>query len=142
MTQRQSFILAALSTAKGASFSPVQIQKFFFLLDKNLGQDVGAPHFDFKPYNYGPFDTTVYRELENLASEGLIDIQVSGSWRTYRLSTNAQPEADKGFAQFSKSAQDYIKRASDFVRSLSFSELVSAIYKAYPKMRQRSVFQE
>jgi hypothetical protein len=38
-------------------------------------------------------------------------------------------------------ARDYIDRESIFVRSLSFPELVAAIYKAYPEMRANSVFQ-
>ena len=37
---------------------------------------------------------------------------------------------------------DYIKRASEFVRSLSFSDLVSAVYKAYPEMKANSVFRD
>jgi len=39
-------------------------------------------------------------------------------------------------------AKDYIGRVSQFVRSLPFAELVSAIYTAYPEMRQNSVFQK
>jgi hypothetical protein len=37
--------------------------------------------------------------------------------------------------------KNYIIQLSEFVRSLSFSALVSAIYKAYPAMRANSVFQ-
>jgi hypothetical protein len=40
-----------------------------------------------------------------------------------------------------KKAIAYIRQASEFVRSLSFTQLVSAIYKAYPEMRENSVFQ-
>ena len=34
----------------------------------------------------------------------------------------------------------YIKEVSKFVRALSFADLVSAIYKAYPEMKANSVF--
>jgi hypothetical protein len=33
-----------------------------------------------------------------------------------------------------------IKILSEFVRKLSFSELVSAIYKEYPEMKKYSIF--
>ena len=38
-------------------------------------------------------------------------------------------------------AIDYIRTVSTFVRSLTFTQLVAAIYRAYPAMRERSVFQ-
>lgn len=51
-------------------------------------------------------------------------------------------EAVRILRQLPPKAQTYIERVSTFVRGLSFTQLVSAIYKAYPEMRANSVFQE
>ena len=56
---RKEVVLAALAPAKHAPHSPVQVQKLIFLIDRNIPREVGGPHFDFQPYNYGPFDKAV-----------------------------------------------------------------------------------
>ena len=78
LTPRQRIMLGALATARGGKFAPVQIQKLFFLIDENLADRIGGPYFAFEPYDYGPFDKSVYRELEALAIAGLVAIDQSG----------------------------------------------------------------
>lgn len=138
--QRHEYVLAALSAAKQASLTPVQIQKMFFLMDKQVSQATGGPYFDFQPYDYGPFDRSVYDELEKLSREQLAEVIQLGRVREYRLTDRGQELGDGYFAQFPKKAQSYCERVVEFVRSLSFSELVRAIYKAYPEMAANSVF--
>src|SRR3990170_341850 len=82
MTRRE-VVLAALAAGDGASYSPVQIQKMLFLLDKNVAKALRSPHFHFKPYNYGPFDSAVYGEIEVLARENLAVIQPHLTWCLY-----------------------------------------------------------
>lgn len=139
---RHALILAALSPSKGQPFTPVQVQKLFFLLDKNISTSINGPHFNFQPYNYGPFDHQVYSSLETLASEGLVTIATDGRWRDYRLSPKGQVEGERLLAGLPTKVRGYIEQVSTFVRSLSFMELVAAIYKAYPEMRANSVFQD
>ena len=135
--------LAALAPGVGVPHSPVQVQKLLFLIDRNLSVLLVGPTFDFKPFHYGPFDRAVYAILEDLAEQGLVEItQGQGNWRDYRLTTAGQSRAAQVVDGLEERAQRYIQRASAFVRSLSFPELVSAIYKAYPEMRVHSVFQE
>jgi len=133
-------VLAALQPAEGAPYSPVQVQKLLFLLDREISQLTGGPHFDFVPYNYGPFDKRVYRVLDELDDRGLVTIRSDGPQRTYALTPKGQTTADEIFHALPEPAQEYIRRASDFVRRLTFTQLVSAIYKSYPDMQANSVF--
>ena len=64
------YVLAVLSTAGGAEWTPVQLQKIFFLLDQTIGPALGGPKFNFEPYDYGPFDAEVYRRVEALQATG------------------------------------------------------------------------
>jgi uncharacterized protein len=141
MTKRQNIVLAGLAPARGAGHSPVQVQKLFFLLDREIPTYIGGPLFDFKAYNYGPFDKRVYAELDALAVDGHVELIPKGKWHEYRLTSAGQAIGDSVLVQLPKVPRDYIETASAFVRSLSFPALVSAIYKAYPDMRANSIFQ-
>jgi hypothetical protein len=140
---REDVALAALAPAGGRAHTPVQVQKLLFLLEENIPEDLGGPHYRFEPYHYGPFDKGVYQALDSLARKGLVEIVTgSGNWRDYRLTPEGQARGQMILERLEPRASDYIRRVSEFVRKLSFSELVSAVYKAYPKMRARSVFQD
>jgi len=139
---RKQIVLAGLYPSNQQYHSPVQVQKLFFLLDRNIPKLIDGPHFEFKPYNYGPFDHQVYRVLEELESEGMVEIFSAGYRNNYRLTIEGQHKANEIFDNLDPEAKDFISRISEFVLSLSFSSLVSAIYKAYPEMRENSVFQE
>jgi uncharacterized protein YwgA len=139
---RDETVLAALAAGRGAVHTPVQVQKLLFLLERNLGDTIGT-HFSFQPYHYGPFDQNVYNTLETLAARGFVEIvqELGDRWRSYRLTREGQQAGDDALACLHEQARIYAGRLSDFVRSLSFSELVSAVYAKYPEMRANSVFQ-
>jgi len=140
---KSAIVLAALAPAEGAAFSPVQVQKLLFLIDKNIADKVGGPYFNFQPYDYGPFDASVYGVLNDLSSRELVQVlDVPGrKWKQYMLTESGQTE---GMAQLNAindvKIRRYIMEISTFVRKLSFPQLVSAIYKAYPDMKVNSVF--
>lgn len=137
---RQSVVLAALAPGGSGSFSPVQVQKILFLLDRNASGQLGGPHFDFRPYDYGPFDSSVYREIEKLASSGFAVIDPTGPYKTYRLTDAGEAEGRRVLDSLAPEIRDYIERVVAFVRGSSFSRLVSSIYEAYPEMAANSVF--
>lgn len=139
---KEEVILAAMSPAKGAPFSPVQIQKLLFLIDRNIAEYVGGPHFNFQPYSYGPFDKEVYMTLEILADKGEVFIDTDGRYRKYRLTVTGQQRGEQIFASLPPNIQEYLTELSGFVRGLTFTQLVAAIYKEYPEMRRNSVFQD
>ena len=140
---RSEYVLAVLASCEAGSLSPVQVQKLFFLLDKNAAHLVSGPHFDFQPWDYGPFDRAVYNVLESLEPQGMVDIveDVSPRSRTYRITALGLQRGSELAARLEEGATDYIRRLSDWIRGLSFAQLVSAVYAAYPDMKARSVFQ-
>ena len=138
MTKRE-VVIAALAPAQGKQHSPVQVQKLLFLLDREASHLLGGPHFNFAPYNYGPFDKAVYQVLAELDSNESITIRSSGGQRTYALTPMGQKEGDHLLSELSEAVRDYIQHASTFVLKLNFSQLVSSIYKAYPDMGENSI---
>jgi len=138
---KREIILVAFAPANGAGHTPVQVQKLLFLIDREIPKLVGGPHYDFQPYDYGPFDSSLYDELSVLASEGYVEIIPEETWSSYRLTGKGQQQGNKLLNSLSTKAREFITNSSVFVRALSFAQLVSAIYKAYPEMKANSVFQ-
>jgi hypothetical protein len=134
-----------LSLAEGAPFTPVQIQKAMFLAsDKVPGAFDRYSRYDFQPYDYGPFDWQVYADVEELERRGLAQInqQPGTRWRTYAATQRGVMEGRCLARQLSEDQHTLLTRIVQLVRSLSFNDLVSAIYRAYPGMRERSVFRD
>jgi uncharacterized protein YwgA len=138
---RREIILAAFAPANGSGHTPVQVQKLLFLVDREIPKLVGGPYYDFEPYNYGPFDVTVYDELLGLENDGYVEIIPEQTWSSYRLTQKGQQEGNKLLSRLDTKARDFITNSSAFVHALSFTQLVAAIYKAYPEMKANSVFQ-
>lgn len=139
--KKQNLVLAAFAAEKESSFTPVQVQKMFFLIDENISEFLGGKHFDFAPYNYGPFDKSVYKVLEKLNLSGDVSISRVGNLKIYKSTSAGYEKGVDLLENLPQEARDYIKKTSEFVRSLSFTDLVSSIYKAYPEMKKNSVFQ-
>ena len=141
---RINFVLAAMAPAEGGAFDPVHVQKLFFLIDRKAGHQLGRSYFVFEPYDYGPFDANIYSELAQLSNQGLVDISKESLWgtRQYRLTEEGQRLGKKALETLPVEAIALINKLCLFVRSLSFSELVSAIYRDYPEMKVNSVFSD
>jgi uncharacterized protein len=138
---RSEILLAGLAAAgENATFTPVQVQKLFFLLDREAAKLTDGPHFNFEPYDYGPFDSAVYNGLEELARQDRARVDSSGRYRVYALARRGYIEGERILDDLPPNARDYIKSISEWVRQLSFQQLVASIYNRYPEMKAKSVF--
>jgi|ERR1700741_3861425 uncharacterized protein len=142
---REEIALVVLALADGRPFTPVQVQKSLFLAsDKVASAFRSDSRYDFQPYDYGPFDRQVYLDVEGLERQGLAQVnhQPGSRWRTYAATEHGVAEGRRLAGQLTGEQRDILGTIVNLVRSLSFNDLVSAIYRAYPSMRERSVFQD
>lgn len=137
---RMEVMLAALASGAHEEFSPVQLQKLMFLIDRNIGSAIGGPFFDFKPYDYGPFDVGVYNEFSVLSALEMGDSYGDGKGRRYRLNDEGRARAQEILANLQPEVREYMKSIAEFVQKVSFTTLVSSVYKHYPEMKANSVF--
>lgn len=139
--ERTHLVLAALAAGgQNCSFTPVQVQKLFFLVDREAGSLLGGPHFNFVPYDYGPFDSDVYSEIESLSTEGLSEIDNTMRYRVYRLTPSGYEAGVAALSKVVEPARGFLVEAANWVKSLSFQQLVAAIYAKYPEMKTNSIF--
>lgn len=139
---RNDFVLAVFANSNNAIYSPVQIQKLFFLIEKKIPELSENNYFNFTPYNYGPFDPNIYDVISELISSEDLEMisDINSRIMKYNTTNKGQIRGEQILQSLGENATGKIKILSDFVRKLSFSELVSAIYKEYPDMKKNSIF--
>jgi hypothetical protein len=140
MTKSEILLAGLAAGGENATYTPVQVQKLFFLLDREASSTLGGPFFKFVPYDYGPFDQAVYAGLDDLARRNLVMIQSTGRYRVYSLSQAGRLEGRRLLSALQPSARDYVSNVANWVRQLSFQQLVASIYNKYPEMKVNSVF--
>jgi hypothetical protein len=141
--KRRDWTLLAICTANGQGLSPVQLQKTLFLLGRELPDTVAPAYYEFKPYHYGPFDSTVYSDADRLAEAGYVAItQRDGeSWSRYLATAQGCERAETLKQEAPPAAVAYLQRVVEWALRQSFQQLVRSIYAKYPEMRANSVFQ-
>jgi len=142
---KDEVLLVVLSLANGEPLTPVQVQKSLFLADDKVRTAFRAgSRYEFQPYDYGPFDREVYLDAQSMSRTGLVEISsdMRGGWNTYAATNAGLNRARALRERLSVPELEILKRIVGFVRSLSFTELVSAIYRGYPHMKERSVFRD
>ncbi len=140
--ERKSWVLVTLEAAKDEPLTPVQLQKALFLLEKDHPEISGENYYSFTPYSYGPFDSSIYTDAGILAKEGYLTIKYSGfsNYREYKAT-------EKGI-EYAKSIpvnpaiKESINKIVEWVRGLSFQQLIQEIYHKYPDMKVNSVFRD
>lgn len=140
--ERRDWLLLTLSVTDGTPLTPVQLQKSLFLLGQNLRDGLGEDYYEFRPYNYGPFCVDIYSDATDLAHEGLVEISrpPGRSWVEYGA-TPAGLDTARSVKNFvTDHVLEYISTVVTWTRSLTFPQLVSAIYESYPEQRANSVF--
>ena len=142
--ERRDWVLMSIASAAPSYLEPVQLQKSLFLIGENLSKkEIGtADYFKFRPYDYGPFSADVYHDAEELQAQGLVVIAraVGSGYRKYAITEAGRYRAAAVREGLSAKARDYVGKVVEYVTSLSFDDLVTAIYRAYPSMRANSVF--
>ncbi len=136
---RRDEALVALASMPNGQATPVQAIKMRCLMEKKAAAAIGGAKFSFVPYDYGPFDHGVYVELDGLAREGHVAI-VEGKPRRYLLTPKGNEEAAQVLARLDGTVADYFARLGRWIASMTFTQLVSAIYQEYPEMRANSIF--
>jgi hypothetical protein len=142
MHNREDWLLMALAHRRGQPITPAQIQKAMFLMRMEAGRFVQPGFYEFIPYNYGPFDATIYHDLDALASRGLVSGGASPgrNWKTYAVTAEGMAAAERVVQMTDPAATRFLHDVVDWVCSLSFPGLVRSIYAKYPEFKANSVF--
>lgn len=137
---RDEIVLAGMAAAgPDSKFNAVQLQKLFFLVDREIPSLIGGPHFDFRPYHYGPFDRAVYDVLDGLLDSSDASADASSRYPLYSLTASGARKGTRILTEMHDSASRYMKEASNWIVATPFQPMLAAIYRQYPDMARNSV---
>jgi uncharacterized protein YwgA len=139
--------LLILCAYQGAprGLDPVRVQKGMFLFAR-AGTRPARELYEFRPYDYGPMSPEIYKDLDSLVVEGLLEAhEVPGKrWSRYvvtergRAAAAGKLKALAGVRDKASAQQLYeIKRS---IADVSFNELLERVYEEHPDMAVNSVF--
>ena len=139
----ENWIILAVRYGKNGSISPVQLQKSLFLLGKKCPNEVGNDFYTFEPYDYGPFNKDIYHDAEELSQQGLLAKQQMGpTWAGYSITPEGIKCANRLDKEADPAAKEHLGQVVEWAQGLTFPQLLSAIYQAFPEFKKNSVFQD
>ena len=137
---RQDWLLLVLAAAGRKPLSPLQLQKSLFLVGYDLAKLVGSDFYTFRPFDYGPFDATVYRDAEEQAAQGLVTIRSHPvTRRVFSLTMRGMTRARALEPGLPTEAARHCRYIVQWTQSQTFQELTQAIYEHFPAYAERSV---
>jgi len=138
LTQDDVLLLIADGATGSYPLDPIRLMKGAFLVTQ-LGRPAWRRLFEFRPYHYGPFDSSVYSARNRLMHAGLLDAEHVGRYPRYELT----PEGDARVAQLERGAAsgdaDWFRQIGRYVTTRPFAQLLEEVYERYPDFAVRSV---
>jgi len=124
--------------------TPAQHQKCLFLLGRAYPDRVQTEDwYRFRPHNYGAFDSAVYEDAERMYKDGLVDITRSQwGWKEYSATDLGLEKARELESELPANVRKYLAELVAWARSLSFEQLIRAVYETYPETKTTSVFED
>jgi len=145
MKRRDWLLLFAAYEGAPDGLDPIRFQKGLFLFAQRA-QVPARSKYAFKPYDYGPMSTAIYRDLDHLVEEGLLErVPVHGKrWSRYKPSKITFLEGQR----ILKRAEDEklldaareLFRIKQDVSKLRFNELLELVYSEHPEFAVNSIF--
>ncbi len=134
---RESVLIAIIAAAGDDGLDRAQLQKSAFLVREEFEARLPSDFYQFRPYMYGPFAQQIYTGIERLSDGPMIETLAGNDERPlYRLTR------DSASWQFDlpEDLESGVKRIVRWVSTMSFDELVRAIYYMFPEQRENSIF--
>jgi uncharacterized protein YwgA len=132
--------MLALAIAGERGLTPIQIQKAMFLLRMEALEHVGDQFYQFQPYNYGPFNSLIYSDVDALVREGLLREQQYANYSRYFATDVGRQRAEEIGRPINSEAKDFLTRTVQWIQSVDFGQLLRSIYAKYPPYAVNSIF--
>lgn len=139
---RERLLLFIALDGAPQGLDPIRLQKgmFLFAMDDSSNPDES---YQFVPYNYGPMSAQIYRDLELLSEQGLVEaVPVEGqSWARYSATEQGLVAAQDLLShEPSQAVAQRLYEIKVDVASHSFKEVLEDVYDRYPEFASKSVF--
>lgn len=117
---------------------PIRVMKGCFVVSQ-AGRSEWRSLFDFAPYDYGPFDTSVYRARDALLAKRYLQADNTGRYGSYTLTDSGTERVRQIEQQLDDRAIAWLRSVGHYVCAKSFVGLLDDIYARFPEYATRSV---
>lgn len=140
----RDWLLLLLALENIEPLDPVRLQKGMFLLAEEGGVAVDD-RYAFRAYDYGPFSSQIYDDIEHLVAEGLVERQSDAGYRWSRYAITAEGlnqarELVAGMDEPTLGVARWLAETKRTVLSMSFANLLSYVYERHPAYAVNTVF--
>lgn len=140
----RDWLILLLGVGDARGLDPIRIQKGLFLLAQE-GALRDTERYLFRPYDYGPFSSAIYADLDALVEEGIVVREaVPGyTWSKFRLTPEGLADAHSLARRLSRRQHASLRVLAELkadVLTLSFTTLLRFVYERYPNYAKNSVF--
>ena len=129
-----TFIILLVNANNEPIEGRLKFQKMMFVLS-DIFQDVNKAS-NFYPYKYWPFSQVVDNKLGDLIENNVLTNIIDD----IGITEEGKKTAEKITKDMDKSIIKSINECKDFFNNLTFDEVLSYIYSAYPNMVKESVY--
>lgn len=140
---RDALLLVLNMLGRGATVT--RLQKLVFLIAVKGGVDIDVT---FKPYYFGPWSPEVQRALNELISEGLVEVESvwlseeGYAFTIYKITEKGRERLSSIIATIDSSQLSKLKRVVSLYGYLPISFIVAYIYSKYPEYTELSIIKE
>jgi len=137
---REDYVLLFVAIPSGPfETDQIRVMKGMFLLTQE-GPPALRSLYAFQAYDWGPFDTGVYRDLASLEAKGLItsESSIGSNRRVYRPTLAGRFRAAELARRIDRGALRALFQAKEFTTTRAFLDLLKAIYAKYPQFAANS----
>jgi hypothetical protein len=138
LTQDDVLLLVADGAADAFPLDPIRVMKGAFLVSQ-IGKPEWRSLFSFRPYHYGPFDSSVYSARDRLLSTGLLGAVPAGRYDRYVLTEEGRARVAELESVVGEKDANWFRQIGAYVTTRSFSKLLAEVYEQYPQYAARSV---
>ena len=139
----EDIVLLVADGTSGQTYSldPVRVMKGAFLASKK-GRAEWQGLFRFRPYDYGPFDSSVYGVCDRLVADGLIEVDPRGRYKRYLVTDEGRRRVQELEDEHGECVAGWLSSVGAWVGSRPFAKLLREIYAEYPEYAVRTIFRD
>lgn len=132
---RDEVVLAGMAAGGlGTLFEPGRLRVLLLVIDREIPEMVGGPHFDFGPDRFGPRDPQVDEALDALREAGRVRLRERPGYATWALTAAGFDAGGAALRRLPMEMRRYVVELARWALALRFSRLLGAIGHRYPEL--------
>jgi uncharacterized protein YwgA len=140
----EDWVLALLSVVDQPIYGRLMLVKEIFLIAKEFDPKLDKD-LDFFPYDLGPYSKVLARKLNEMVSQGLIEVRSregeEGEY-VFSLTDKGRVEGQRALAALPQSIRELLQRKRRGWDQLGYRGIVRLVYSKYPEYAGKSKIRE